>query len=319
VRKAGNRVRITGQLIDASNGAHLWADRFDGDLEDIFTLQDEVSSRVVAVIVPALEQAEIERSAVRPTDSMDAYGYSLRGWACVNELTREGNRKAIEYFTRAVELDPKFALAWAQAAGCYVQRKSWRWNDDPARDAQEAERLCRRALELDRTNPRLLALAGTTLAYVVGLREAGLGLLETATELDPNLSFAWFQLGHARTRMGRPSVAHFERALRLNPRDFRAPFAQTGLALAHIFAGDFAKASQRADEALLQLPKHPGAMLARIAARAHAGEIEEARKTVAAYLDAYPGATIDSVIDRLLPDAYQRVLAQGCRLAGMPE
>ena len=319
VRKTGNRVRITGQLIDATSGAHIWADRIDGDLEDIFSLQDEVTSRVVAVIVPTLELAEIARSAVKPTHSMVAYDYSLRGWAWVNEFTREGNRKAIEYFNKAVSLDPKFALAWAQAAGCYVQRKSWNWDDDPASDAEEAERLCRKALQLDRTDPRLLALVGTALGFVVELKEEGLAFLEKATELDPNLSFAWFQRGHACSRLGKPSIAYFEQALRLNPRDFRAPFAQAGLASALIFAGDFARASMLADEALLQLPRHPRSMLVRIAARAHLGEIQEARRTVNAFLAAYPGSTIASVIDRLLPLEHQRVLAEGCRLAGMPE
>ncbi|HYD07291.1 MAG TPA: adenylate/guanylate cyclase domain-containing protein, partial [Reyranella sp.] len=123
VRKAGSRVRITGQLIDAQSGAHLWADRFDGALEDIFALQDEVASRVVVAVVPSLEQPEMERTSSKTTDSLAAYDCSLRGWGLINQPSYENNVKAQQYFEQAVRLDPKFALAWAQIAGCYVQRK----------------------------------------------------------------------------------------------------------------------------------------------------------------------------------------------------
>ena len=110
VRKAGSRVRITGQLIDTSTGAHLWADRFDGALEDIFDLQDQVTASVVGAIAPKLEQAEIERSKRKPTENLDAYDYYLRGMAGLHQWTREGNDEALSHFYRAIELDPEFCL-----------------------------------------------------------------------------------------------------------------------------------------------------------------------------------------------------------------
>ena len=124
VRKAGSRVRITGQLVDTATGAHLWAERFDGGLEDIFDLQDQVTARVVGAIAPKLEQAEIERAKRKPTESLDAYDYFLRGLAVCHEWTREANNEALSLFYKAIELDPNFAAAYAFAARCYGRRKT---------------------------------------------------------------------------------------------------------------------------------------------------------------------------------------------------
>jgi hypothetical protein len=148
VRKAGNRVRVIGQLIDTSTGAHLWADRFEGGLEDIFDLQDQVTASVVGAIAPKLEQAEIERAKHKPTESLDAYDYFLRGMAAVHQWTKENTAEALLHFRRAIELDPNFASPYGMAARCYVLRKGSGWVTD--RDAEIAEtiRLARRAAEL---------------------------------------------------------------------------------------------------------------------------------------------------------------------------
>jgi TolB-like protein len=111
VRKAGNKMRIAGQLIDTSTGAHLWADRFDGEFQDIFELQDQVARSVVGAITPRLEEAEIERAKRKPTENLDAYDYYLRGLALVGRLTRDGNDEALQMFNKAIEHDPNFALA----------------------------------------------------------------------------------------------------------------------------------------------------------------------------------------------------------------
>src|SRR5262249_35666777 len=134
VRKAGNRVRIAGQLVDAATGAHLWADRFDGALKNIFDLQDLVTASVVGAIAPKLEQAEIERAKRKPTESLDAYDYYLRGMAGVHRWTREANDEALRMFNRAIELDPEYASAYGMAARCYTQRKGSAWATDRARD-----------------------------------------------------------------------------------------------------------------------------------------------------------------------------------------
>ena len=145
VRKAANRVRITGQLIDATRGAHLWADRFDGTLEDVFDLQDKVTVSVVSAIAPKLERVEIERAKRKPTEILDAYDYFLRGMANVHQWTRAANDEALRLFYKAMELDPAFASAYGMAAWCYIWRKLNGWVIDRAQETSEGARLARRA------------------------------------------------------------------------------------------------------------------------------------------------------------------------------
>jgi adenylate cyclase len=162
VRKSGNRVRITGQLIDTATGAHLWADRFDGAIEDIFDLQDQVTAKVISAIAPKLEQAEIERAKRKPTESLNAYDYFLRGMASLHQWTKESNDEALRLFPRSIELDPGFASAYGMAAWCYVWRKvnGWMSNNELA----EVVRLARRAVELGPDDA--VALSGGTLWYL---------------------------------------------------------------------------------------------------------------------------------------------------------
>jgi TolB-like protein len=150
VRKAGNQVRITGQLIEAASGAHLWADRFDGPLDDIFKLQDQIASSVVGAILPELSRAEIERAIRKPTESLQAYDYYLRGMSSFQRWTKEDNEQAVSLFLKAIELDPNFAAAYALTAFLYSQRKIFGWSTNPAEEARKSANFGRRALELDK-------------------------------------------------------------------------------------------------------------------------------------------------------------------------
>jgi hypothetical protein len=141
VRKSAGKVRITGQLIDAASGAHLWADRFDGAVDDIFELQDQVTSSVVNAIAPKLEQAEIERAKRKPTENLDAYDHFLHGMSVLNQWTRNSNYETSENFCKAIELDPNFASAYGMAAWCYVWRMANGWMNDRHLDTAEATRL----------------------------------------------------------------------------------------------------------------------------------------------------------------------------------
>ena len=191
VRKAANRLRITGQLIDASTGAHLWADRFEGDLADVFELQDQVTSSVIGAIAPKLEQAEIERAKHKPTESLDAYDYFLRGMASLYSWTREDVSEALQLFHRAIQRDPEFASAYGAAAGCYFWRMVNGWMTDRGQEIAEAVRLARRAVELGKDDAVALSYGGLVLGYVGGEVAAGVMLIDRALMLNPNLATAW--------------------------------------------------------------------------------------------------------------------------------
>jgi len=192
LRKAANRVRITGQLIDATTGAHIWADRFEGTLDDIFELQDQLTASVVGAITPQLERAEIERAKRKPTGSLDAYDYYLRGMANLHRGTREAIDEALPLFYRAIELDPDFASAYGMAAWCHLWRKVNGWMADPTREVAEGVRLGRRAVELGKDDAVALTRSGHALGHLAGDLDGGIALLDRALMLNPNLAAAWF-------------------------------------------------------------------------------------------------------------------------------
>jgi hypothetical protein len=200
-------VRITGQLIDTSAGTHLWADRFEGRLEDIFDLQDQVTESVVGAIAPKLEQAEIERTRRKPTENLDAYDYFLRGMAAVHRWTKEGGDEALRMFRKAIEIDPYFASAYGMAVRCCSQRKAGGWAADRGQDVAEVEQLALRAAKLGVDDAVALCAAGIGLAFGVGETENGATLIDRALTLNPNLAMAWLFSGWVNVWGGRQDVA----------------------------------------------------------------------------------------------------------------
>ena len=221
VRKAANRIRITAQLIDAATGMHLWADRFDGAIEDIFDLQDQVTTSVVGAITPTVEQAEIERAVLKPTESLDAYDHYMRGIASQYQWSNEATNGALRHYYKAIELDPKFALAHALATCCCSWRKVNEWMTDPAREITETKRLAERATQLGQDDAQVLGWSGAALAFVVGQVDEGVALVDRALRLNPNLMDAWVSSGLVRMVLGEWDMAidHFARAMRLSPID----------------------------------------------------------------------------------------------------
>jgi TolB-like protein len=238
VRKVANRVRITGQLVDATTGVHLWAEHFDGTLDDIFELQDQVAASVVGAIAPQLERAEIERAKRKPTGSLDAHDYYLRGIANVHRGTREAVAEALPLFRKAMELDPDFASAYAMAAWCHFLHKFNGWTADPAKEAAEGARLARRAVELGKDDAVALARSGHALAHLAGDLDRGIALTDRALALNPNSAAAWLLGGYLRISRGEPDAAieRFARAMRLSPLDpaRHGPFAQARSQAAHL-------------------------------------------------------------------------------------
>ena len=323
VRKAASKVRIIGQLIDAATGAHLWADRFEGAIDGVFELQDQVTERVVGAIAPKLEQAEIERSRRKPTASLDAYDCYLRGLAGIHRFSKEGSSEALSHFRRATELDPNFAAAYGMAARCYALRKAGRWMTDPASEIAEAGRLARRAIELGPDDAIALSTAGFALADVVDELVDGDALIDQAIALNPNLAWAWIFSGWVKISLGEPEAAieRISHAIRLSPHDPYIFGMQSAMASAHLAAGRYAEALSWAEKSSRVKPDYLLAACIVAASRALAGRIEDARHAVATLRRLDPElrlSNLQSVVSYLrAPDFAKWV--DGLRKAGLPE
>jgi TolB-like protein/Tfp pilus assembly protein PilF len=323
VRRAGGRVRITGQLIDTATGAHLWAERFDGSLENIFELQDQITASVVGAIAPKLEQAEIERTKRKPTENLDAYDYYLRGLAALHLWTRDSNNEALELSYKAIEHDPDFAVAYGLAARCYLRRKTNGWVTDREHEIAETTRLARRAADLGRDDAVALCSAGIALALVAGDLDTGDALVDRALVLNPNLALAWLQSSWVKVWLGESEVAieRAARAMRLSPNDPQIFNMQAGTATAHFLAGRYAEALSWAEMSLRDQPDYFLSIFVAAASAALAGADAAARKFMARLRQTTPELRISNLRDRVpirRPDDIDR-FAQGLRKAGLPE
>jgi TolB-like protein/class 3 adenylate cyclase len=282
VRKAGNRVRITGQLIDAITGTHLWADRFDGSLEDIFELQDKVALSVAGVIEPALQAAEMRRSAARPTTDLTAYDLYLRALAVFLPITKERTAEALRLLDQAIAIDRHYGPALSLAANCQLRLVLDGWAEELATSRCKATDLARRALEAGENDPGVLANAALVQAHFGEDIHAMIGLVDRALALNPSFARGWFMSGFLRTLAGQPDLAieHLGTSLRLSPRE------RMGVPLFVLGMAYFVK--RRFDDAaaklLLAIQDNPGAPCAYgflAACYAHMGRLDEARAIVA--------------------------------------
>jgi len=323
VRRAGDRLRITGQLIDASTGASLWADRFDGVLTEVFELQDQVAASVVGAIIPRVEEAEIERARRKPADSLDAYDLYLRGLARMYRMTRGAHEEALTLFGKSSQLDPEFALPYARAAHLYGYRKTNGWVVDRARETAEARRLAQRAVHLGGDDAVALSYGGFILAYVSGEFEDGAAFVERAVSLNANHAATWGFSGWFKACFGEPEIAieHVAIAMRLSPLDPRTFAWQDYMALAHFCAGRYDEATIWAERALRSQPNFAPAM--RLAAAGHAlgGRPAEAEKAVGRLRQFDPQLRLSGLpkVIRPLIAKHREKLADGLRKAGLPE
>jgi TolB-like protein len=322
VRMAGGRIRIIGQLIDAVSATRLWADRFEGGLEDIFDLQDRVTASVVGAIAPKLEHAEIKRAQSKPTESLDAYDYYLRALASFHQSTKASISNALELFRRASELDPDFAAAFGMAAWCHVRRKGSRWVTDPDLERPETRRLVWKALELGRDDAVALASAGYALSYVVGDMEQGAAFLDQAVDINPNLAAALTLCGWPKLWLGEldNAIQLQARAMRLSPRDSQSFLMQAATGMAHFCAGRYAEASSWATRAFNNQPHWVMSLAGVAASNALVGRPDLAKEAVGLMLDLDPTLSV-SCLGLWTPfrqPEHSAKWAEALRRAGLP-
>jgi tetratricopeptide (TPR) repeat protein len=297
VRKGGNRVRITAQLIEADTGAHLWADRFDGSLEDVFDLQDKVAISVAGVIEPALQAAEVRRRADRPTSDVTAYDLYLRALATFYPITRERLFEALELLEQAIAVDRHCGPSLSLAAMCWMRLVREGWAEEPETATRQAVDLARRALQVAGDDPGILANAAFVLANFGEEIGAMMALVDRALTLTPSFSRGWFLSGVLRLWAGQHDLAieHAEAALRLSPRE-RAGTPLSLIGEANFYKREFDTAASKLLQSIQENPGYPHSYRVLAACYAHMGRLDEAREII---------ARLRAITPQLVPSAAQ--------------
>jgi TolB-like protein len=318
VRKAGARVRITGQLIDAGTGTHLWAGRFDGSLEDVFELQDQIALSVAGVIEPALQAAEIRRSTARPTNDLTAYDLYLRALAAFFPVTKEGVIEARELLEHAIAIDPRYAPALSWAAQCHLRLVVEGWAEDPETSRRTASDLARRALQVAEHDPGILANAAQVLARFGEDIGAMIGLVDRALALNPSYARGWFVSGLLRVWAGQPDlgIEHVETSVRLSPRE-RVGSTLFVIGMAYFFKRQFAEAASKLLASFQDHPGYPPPYRFLAACYAHMGRHDDAREVVAR-LRAITPLVVPNELPERNPE-HRELLLSGLRLATAEE
>jgi adenylate cyclase len=320
VRKAAGKVRIAGQLIDAVTGTHIWADRFERDVSDVFALQDEVTVAVVSAIQPKLFRTEIAMAARRRPENLTAYDFYLRAMQQYYQTTREGLAEAMRLAHCALELDPSSGIVTAMASSCHTLNVLMGYAADPQFDRQEALRLLHLALRIDDGDPETLAWASLVTSFMVGDYEGAIEMADRAVALNPNSYWAWNSRGWVYKNAGQPEEAlgSFERAIRMSPIDPLLHRTFVGMAVALIELGRFDEAVVAGKKAQRQNPSFSPAYRCLASAFAHLGRDAEAREAAARVLEIDPAFTISAWIARG-GQSNAKLLIEGLRKAGLPE
>jgi TolB-like protein len=322
VRKAGNRLRITGQLIDTATGTHIWADRFEGALDDIFELQDKITSNVAGAIEPKLQEAEIRRAQAKSTTDLTAYDLYLRALALLDRLTEEAVAEALALLERAIAVDHGYSSAYGLASLCYVTRRTQSWgavNEAEVRGLQVAKL----AFETGKDDPFALAMGGNAISILGGRPEEGLARIERALELNPNSASAWSVGGWGYCFVGEltKSIEHFEKAMRLSPVDPFVYRSYTGIGYANFFLGNYDKSTAWADKALRDRSTWASALRLKLVAVVLANRSDEVPEVLSRLRTLLPDASISTFmrIYPYRPQSMRDILEAALRKTGLPE
>ena len=321
VQKAGSRLRITVQLIDATSGAHVWADRFDGSIEDVFDLQDKITEQVAGALQPSIRHAEIERARRKRPQDLGAYDYTMRAMPHVWMLEKEASATALELLGQALAIDPTYPLALSLAGWCHAQRSVYNWADDLAATKNEALRNAEKAAELGGDDPLILAVLGAVHTFVRNLGTARL-LLERAVQLDPNAAWAWSRLGWVENYSDHPqrAIENFGRAIRLSPLDPMNFNNTVGIASANEISGRYDEAIALYRRAHQERPHANWLLRHTVACLAGAGRMEEAAAELKRMYLFYPDITIARFKEAMVfSPATMETIAANLRKAGLPD
>jgi adenylate cyclase len=322
VRKAGQRLRITGQLVEAETGSHLWADRFDSVLEDVFDLQDRVAMAVAGVIEPSVTQAEIRRANRKPTENLQAYDWLLRALGEQQLYSRDGFGRAIEMARRAIELDPRYAQAYAYLADWIMLRKISGWMEDGAAETAEGVRFAYLAVQLAPNDSIVLTVAAFALGHLNRDLATAIPWLDRAIALNPNSAHAFGRGAMVRNFAGDYATAaeHADRAIRLSPFDSYSFLFSLARGVSHLLRRQLPEAVAWLRKSVEQNPRNIPTHVCLGSALAHAGQMEEARVAIRRLLELHP---MDSVRwrrqHRTLSEDDAEYVLEGARLAGLPE
>jgi adenylate cyclase len=319
VRKGGDRIRITAQLIDAATGTHLWADRFDGLIEDVFELQDKVAISVAGVIEPTLQTAETARSASLPTKDLTAYDLYLRALQNYISVTKETTHQQLDLLDQAIARDPLYGPALALAAVSTYQLHMNGWTDSPDTARNQGLDYARRAIRATTNDPFVLACAAATFGYFGEDIEASIALMDRALAANPSFAYGWLRSGILRNIAGQPDMAieHTETSLRLNPRD-RVSAALSVIGSAYFFKREFDTAVAKLQASIQERPGFARAYQTLAACYAHMGRLDDAHEVVER-LRALTQVVVPSVSHFRNPE-HRELLLSGLRLAmGEPQ
>ena len=321
VQRAGQKVRITVQLIDTANGAHLWAEKYDGSVDDIFDLQDRITEQVAGALQPSIRLAEVERARRKPPQDMSAYDFTMRAMRHVWMLEEDEAAEGLELLEKALEIEPNYPLALALAAWCWAQRSVYNWFADIEAAKKNALALAERAAALSSDDPLILAVLGAVHTFARNYGAARV-LLERAVVLDPNAAWALSRLGWLEVYSDRPEQAkeHFHRALRLSPLDPMNFNNYVGLGSAHQVAEEDAEAAAIFRRALEERPNAHWIHRNMAPALLAAGREAEAQASCDALMQAHPEMTITRFKQAMVfsPPVLERI-AKGLRALGVPE
>ncbi len=322
VRKAGDRLRITGQLVDTGTGAHLWADKFDSTSEDVFDLQDRVAATVAGAIEPSVTQAEIERASLKPTDNLQAYDCLLKALGESQLYSREGVDRAIRLARRATEMDPRYAQAYAYIASWLQIRKIYGWMENEAEEIEEGIRLAYLAVQLQPNDPTVLTQAAFALAHLNHDLVTAIPWFDRAIALNPNSAMAFGRGAVVRNFAGEYAIAanHADRAIRLSPFDpFMFAFSMAR-GISHFFRRELADAIAWLRKAAQENPQHTPTFFCLASALAHSGQLDDARAAMSRVMDMRPMSSVTWHRQRRpYPDDDYEYLLDGARRAGLPE